>query len=113
MELEHDEQISRPEALEALCRDIINMQDALTGLWDAVMTIEAVDAAKWRDRERHAEAALNFLAVSKQWQQALFGIRNSLKMWHSAVLQRHLQESSGIALLKDMLSKKEDTPSGV
>lgn len=108
MDVEQEEQASRPEALEALCREIIGMQNALTGLWDAVMTIEAVDAAKWRDRDRHAEAATNFMAVSKQWQHSLIGMRDALKVWHCAVQQRHLQESSGIALLREVMKKDEE-----
>ncbi len=102
--------VRRTDTFDELGLAVTDLQGSLSRLWEAVTTVEAVDACRTPDPEQHANAMTHLSEACQEWQGAMVSVRDLFLAWMQTVSQEQQQTLSGQELLKSVV---DETGTGV
>lgn len=94
--------VRRSEAFDNLGQAITELQGSLSQLWEAIVTVEAVDAGRVPEPDQHASAITHLSSTCQEWQGSMLEVRDVFITWMLSVAQEHHEAMSGKELLKEM-----------
>ncbi len=97
--------VRRTDTFDELGLAITDLHDSLRHLWEAVMTVEAVDACRTPEPEQHANAMTQLSEACEDWHGSMVTVRDLFLTWMQTVSQEQLQATSGQQLLKTFLEE--------
>ena len=97
--------VRRTDTFDELGLAVAELQGSLRHLWEAVTTVEAVDACRAPEPEQHANAMTQLSEACQEWQGSMVTVRDLFLTWMQTVSREQQQTSSGQQLLKAFMEE--------